>query len=139
MLLGLLAGCPAQPAPQPFPDAPVEPLGCADDSQCGGEVCARTGECLPADQVRVVHVSWTVRGMPASATTCSNSPDLEIEFYDDQEFAHGYAPVPCSAGFYTIDKLPTRFYRVRMALIDTDGGGRADIDASGNATVDLPY
>jgi len=44
--------------------------------------------------------------------------DLEIEFYDQNELSHGYAPVPCTAGLYTIDKLPTRFYRVRLALVD---------------------
>ncbi len=137
LLLCLLAGC---PAPSDGYQIPSDDAGsCTADSQCGNQVCARTGECLAASQVRVVHVTWTVSGKPANNATCANSPELEVEFYDAADRAHGYAPVPCTAGTYTIDKLPTRFYRVRMALIDTDGGGRGNIDPSGNATLDLPY
>ena len=132
----VLAGCPAPGDSQIPPDAAA---GCVADTECGGLVCARTGECLAPSDVRTVRVTWTVQGKPANNATCASSPDLEIEFYDLNDYAHGYAPVPCVAGVYTIDKLPTRFYRVRMALIDTDGGGRANIDATGNATLDLPY
>src|SRR5262245_60329311 len=57
--------------------------GCHDDSACPTNyVCARTGECLAANQVRIVHTLWTVRGQPASDTTCVNAPKLDITFGD---------------------------------------------------------
>jgi hypothetical protein len=138
-LVVTLSACPAPQGDDYYPPGDDTTPGCTDDNQCGGQVCARTGECLDATEVRTVHVTWTVSGLPANNATCANVGPLEIEFYDINEFAHGYAPVPCTAGFYTIDKLPTRFYRVRMALVDTDGGGRANIDGADSATLDLPY
>lgn len=138
----LLAACQPQGAGDDYSLPPGDDVqgGCQQDGECGaGDVCARTEECLPASAVRTVHVTWTVAGQPASDAACASVGALEIEFYDTNELAHGYAPVPCAAGRYTIDKLPTRFYRVRLALVDTDGGGRADIDEQGNASLDLPY
>jgi hypothetical protein len=113
------------------------PQTCTTDSQCGGNVCARDGECLPADQVRQVKLSWTIRGAPASATTCAASPDFYINFYDtDPRDTFGFEPVPCQQGQFTVDKLPTRFDTAELGV--TGGVSKsAIIQPNGVATFDL--
>jgi hypothetical protein len=115
--------------------------GCDSDSECGSNyVCARDGECLSSTSVRIIHVNWTMNGQPASTTTCSHSPDLAVTFGDASGDVFGFAPVPCSAGRYTIDKFPTRFTRVELARDgEYSGGVSASFDAMGNATLDLHY
>lgn len=90
---------------------------CTTDSQCGGDTCARTGECLPASEIQSVKVTWTIQGQPASATTCASSPSFLLEF-DGQDYgdAFGYAPVPCMEGQFSMDKLPTRYVQVDIGL-----------------------
>jgi hypothetical protein len=90
---------------------------CQVDSDCGGEVCARTNECLPASQIRMVKVTWTIRGMAASAQTCAASPSFYIQFdgRSVQDTA-AYAPVPCDQGQFSVDKLPRRFDQVEMGV-----------------------
>ena len=114
--------------------------GCASDAECGGLVCARTRECLPASQVRAVHALWTVGGDAASATSCSLAPNLAITFSGGSGEQWGYAPVPCKAGKFTVDKFPTRFTNVQLAR-DTDysGGAYGTFGSDGNALLDLPY
>src|SRR6516162_2869484 len=105
--LALLAGCP--------PDTTSGM--CAMDSDCGNNVCARDGECLPADQVRSVKLTWTIRGMAANAMTCAPTPDFYIQFDGDGAGdTFGYAPVPCMEGQFTIDRLPTRFGGAEMGV-----------------------
>ena len=107
-ILALLAGCPAQGTPQ-----------CTVDTDCGGngEVCARDGECLPADEVQMVKVSWTIGGAAADATTCAPFPSFYLEFDGSMfEDTFGYEPVPCVQGQFTIDKLPTRFVQVDIGV-----------------------
>lgn len=120
--VGLAAGCPA-------------PDKCELDSECGDAVCARTGECLPAARVREVQVRWTVRGQAASAASCSDIEPLGLQFQASASDALKYEPVLCSAGLFTIDKLPTRMSQVRL-----DGVGvraLASIPATGQVMVDL--
>jgi hypothetical protein len=117
-------------------DEPGPHRSCANDRACsGGMQCTRTMACWPPSQIRAVHVTWTLKGMPADATTCSSMPDLEIAFSSDTERVAGYAPVPCVEGKFTIDKLPTPYTRVRL------GVGRstamATLDADGTAALDL--
>ncbi len=106
VLLALLAGCGSS-----------SPGTCMTDSQCGGETCARDGECLPASEIQAVKVTWTIRGQAASATTCASSPSFLLEFdgpsYGD---SFGYAPVPCMEGQFTMDKLPTRYDQVDIGI-----------------------
>jgi hypothetical protein len=112
---------------------------CMTDSQCGGDVCARDGECLPASEIQSVKVTWTIRGQAASAMTCAASPSFLLQFdgysYGD---SFGYAPVPCMEGQFTMDKLPTRFVQVDVGL-DNAGSflGSKPIDASGVVAFDL--
>jgi hypothetical protein len=110
-----------------------------DDACDGGEVCARDSVCYLASQVRAVHVTWTVNGEAAGQATCRRSPDLAIEFIADDSDPIGgqlgFSPVPCSAGLYTNDKLPTRFHTVK--LNGSHGWQSAEFDSGGNAAIDL--
>lgn len=116
-----------------------QPTGsCEIDPDCqGDDVCARTGECLPRASVKFVRITWTVRGQPASATSCGNSQDLYLMFFGfSQNDTFGYQPVPCDAGLFTIDKLPTRYTSVEIG----NSGGVAQekvFDSQGNVAFDL--
>lgn len=114
--------------------------GCETDNDCGSAVCTRTGECLSASQVRVVRAIWTVDGAAASDASCRSAPDLAITFYSSSQELFGYQPVPCDAGKFTVDKMPTRFTSVGLARVDDySGGDHGDFDAMGTATLDLAY
>ncbi|HEY5925482.1 MAG TPA: hypothetical protein VIV11_27545 [Kofleriaceae bacterium] len=118
--------------------------GCQSDAACGtGNVCARNGECTIASNVRIVRTTWTMRDQEASDTTCASAKQLDITFHtsgaglDDQ---FGFSPVPCSAGKFTVDKLPLRYTMVSLARrSDGYGGATGTFDAAGNAILDLPY
>ena len=111
---------------------------CKVDRDCGtGNVCSRNSECLPASEVRAVRVMWTIRGMPANEMLCAPTPDFYLMFQGTQfndEF--GYAPVPCKAGLFTLDKLPRRFVSVEIG-VDNRFSEVMAFDAQGNAAFDL--
>lgn len=126
-LLLICAGC---------PNGEDDP--CSVDGDCaGGRVCARTSECLAASEVRAVRVTWTIRGMPASDATCAQTPDLYVMFAGPAiQDTFGYAPVPCRAGLFTIDKFPRRFVSVEIGAENRFMETQA-LDANGNAAFDL--
>jgi len=118
--------------------------GCSQDSECSaGEVCARVGGCASADEVRAIHVTWTLSGKPADASTCSATPNLRIQFGTAEQIASGigYAPVPCRQGKFTIDKMPVMYTSVRLSKNDFSASGDiATLDAvTGEVTIDLPF
>ena len=127
LVLLLLAGCPSSSKTK---------TDCTADSDCGGYVCARDGECLPASQIYQVKTSWTIRGQMANATTCATTPDFYLQFdgYDAYD-VFGYEPVPCMAGQFTIDKLPTRFTVVEIGVNNRFIDSAVIVD--GMATMDL--
>jgi hypothetical protein len=153
LLALLLVGCVPRDSypPDPGPYYPPQgggggggggPYGCTSDTQCAtGEVCARDSECLPAGDVYAVHVTWTLQGQTASATTCSSSPDLELDFTSTTAGWWGYAPVPCMEGKFSIDKLPTWYTTVQLGLDgNTASGTTGTIDKqTGLVNLDLPY
>lgn len=111
---------------------------CVNDSQCGDEVCARTGECMARSSVRSVVVRWTVDGVSASATSCGAHPDLFVRF-DGTDYGDTlkFAPVPCSEGQFPVDTLPRRYHQVELG-VEGSAGNVAPIDgATGQATFDL--
>lgn len=121
----LLAGCPGSSDGE-----------CMVDNDCSGShVCARNGECLSPSAVRSARVTWTIRSMPASATTCAATPDFYILFYAQPGDTFGFEPVPCAAGLYSIDKLPTRFISVEIGN-DRFQDDKA-FDAQGHVAFDL--
>lgn len=93
-----------------------------DDDCSGGEVCARTHECLAATEVRSVKIDWTIDGQTDVATGCAalGLSDMTIQFTGDQTEI-SFAPVPCAGASYFIDKLPLRFDAVSLAGNATDG------------------
>jgi hypothetical protein len=107
-----------------------------DDDCSGGDVCARNGEC--SSTARSVRVTWTIRGMPASASSCAQTPNFFIMFSSpspgDQ---YGYEPVPCAAGVFTVDKLPKRFNAVELGVSSSGYSEAAAFDSQGNAMLDL--
>ena len=121
----LLAGCPGGTDGE-----------CKIDDDCSSSrVCARNGECLAPSEVRFARVTWTIRGMAANAATCAATPDFFILFYAQPGDTFGFQPVPCAAGVFSIDKLPTRFVSVEIG----NDGFQDDkaFDAQGQAAFDL--
>lgn len=114
--------------------------GCHKDDECGGDVCARDGECMPADDVVTVHVTWTVNGQAASTDSCASTPNLDLTFFGSQGDEFGFAPVPCVEGKFTVDKLPIWYGSVQLSRsgdYGTGGGTSEFID--GTAAIDLEY
>lgn len=125
VLVALLAGCPGNTQ-----------TACKSDSECGGDVCARNGECTAASNIRMVKVTWTVNGQQASATTCAPAPSLELFFYSAQD-TFGYEPVPCMEGQFTIDKIPLRYDEVELDRLGGSPVGYSPIPASATVAFDL--
>lgn len=118
---------------------PPRDRGCQDDGECsnGSLVCARDGNCVPPADVRVVRITWTVRGGMANTTSCGGSQDLYLMFFGfEQGDQFGFEPVPCEAGLFTIDKLPRRYTSVE---IGDNASIRQEkvIDAQNMVTFDL--
>ena len=131
--LVLLAACP------PTGGGGSDGDDCFVDEECAtGEVCARDDLCWPAADVRPVETTWTVRGQPASETTCARYPELYIEFDGSVRDELGFSPVPCAIGRFTVDKLPRAFTRVELGA---EGGPwkATTISLSGDAQIDLAF
>lgn len=110
---------------------------CTTDTQCGDDVCARSGECLPKGDIRSVMVKWTVSGTAADATSCADHPDLYLQFNGtDYGDTLRFAPVPCSEGSFFVDKLPKRYISVDLGVEGGAGDVQA-IDKSGTAQINL--
>jgi len=145
--LACLAGClQAQPSSEP-PFEPTsgwtgpqgEPItGCTSDTSCGSQVCARDGNCYPASSVRFVRAKWTVGGEPANSASCASSPDLVIGFLGTQGDYMGFAPVPCRAGQFNVDKLPIQYVEVELGIDNTGTTVIETIDANDEVHIDLP-
>lgn len=116
---------------------PPGDAGCADGDCNGSLVCARDGNCVPASDVRVVRVTWTVRGGMANESSCASSPDLYVMFSGfEPGDSFGFEPVPCAAGVFTIDRLPNRYTSVEIGDNAQVRQEKA-IDAQGNVAFDL--
>lgn len=117
---------------------------CFVDDDCGTSgstalVCARPGECLPANRVQDVTLQWTINGAVAGAQTCVPIPNLMVRF-DGTDFNDEltFSPVPCSQGQFHVDKLPTRFVSAQLGIDGRgfDNAARID-DETGIAQFDL--
>jgi len=109
---------------------------CQSDSQCGDDVCARSGECLARSNIRSVTVTWTVNGAPADAASCTTHPDLYLQF-DGADYGDTlrFAPVPCREGRFPIDKLPKRYVQVELG----SEGGASDVAPIDKATAQAQF
>jgi hypothetical protein len=114
---------------------------CARDSDCVDAICARTGECIAAYSASAVVLEWTVGGAPPTEESCAPATDLETIFYDGEEEATSYAPIPCPLGRSTYDKMPPRIDRIELYAYDDDGAvldsGSAAVEPSGTTTVTI--
>lgn len=116
------------------------PGECHGGAACGGDlVCTRDNQCLPPDEVRAVHVTWTVSGAAASATSCAAAPDLRIDFVSRDGPRFGFDPVPCAQGKFTVDVLSMDYTTVLLGAVSDRARQQATIDAAGNAMLNLPY
>ena len=124
------------------PGGPIGfPDGCDDRNCPSGEVCARIGGCAPADQIRAVHIYWTLSGKPANATTCDATPSLYLQISPPGSYGQGWAPVACSQGKFTIDKIPLSYTEVDLNQRGSSNMPQhGTIDAvTGEVTIDLPF
>ena len=143
----LLVGC-TQPDPgpgtwtdPPTGDPPGYSYGCQSDAECSPNVCARDGSCQPAANLVTAHVAWTVQGQPASASTCTAAPDLDLELSGVGVSGFGFEPVPCAEGKFTVTKLPKDYDQVRLFRVGATMPSAAGfIDAtSQTASLDLVF
>jgi hypothetical protein len=88
---------------------------CMTDSDCsGGDVCARDESCWPSDELYTVKITWTIDGSAAGSASCAPFPDFNVNFYSNED-EFGFAPVPCMAGEFPINLLPTVYTEVEVA------------------------
>ena len=112
---------------------PTSTYDCDQDVECsGGEVCARTHECVTPSQVRELRVTWTVTGTADVATACPTAglDSLTISYTSPDHPSLTFAPVMCTLGLYRIDKLPVWFERVELS-----GYGAGDAYYAGSAMI----
>jgi hypothetical protein len=108
-LVATMSGCSLSPSDSPE---------CTNDSQCGDDVCARTGECMGRTAVHSMTIQWTVNGSTAaSASECVDHPNLFLQF-DGSDYGDSiqFSPVVCTEGQFTIDKLPARYQKVQVGV-----------------------
>jgi hypothetical protein len=139
-LLIVAAGCATQP---PSAQTPT----CQTDADCAGDVCARDGACTAPADLQKVHVTWTIFGGPADATSCAAFPDFEVELFTDSAFPTGagdelsFTPVPCAEGLFTVDRIPRRYWiaGAKTSATGDSSGMYVPLDATGTAAINLPY
>ena len=109
---------------------------CHSDSQCGEDVCARSGECLARSSLREVTIKWTVNSAAANSTSCSAHPNLYLQF-DGTDYGDTlrFAPVVCRAGSYLVDKLPKRYVQVELGF----EGSTGDVSSIDTTTTQIQF
>jgi hypothetical protein len=109
---------------------------CHSDSQCGDDVCARSGECLPRNSTREVLVKWTIDSAAADAVSCVEHPNLYIQFEGtDYGDTLRLAPVQCRAGQYKVDRLPKRYVQVELGF----EGSTSDVSSMDASTAQVQF
>ena len=90
---------------------------CVSDSQCGDDVCTRSGECAPRSSVRSVMVKWTLEGAAANATSCNAHPNMFLQFDgNDSGDTLRYEQVACAQSQLLVDKLNKRYTQVELGF-----------------------
>jgi hypothetical protein len=93
-------------------------------------VCARSGECLARTSVHEVVVKWTVNSNAADAVSCTDHPNLYIQF-EGTEYGDTlrFAPVSCRTGVFKVAPLPKRYVQIELGF-EGSTGDVSSIDAS---------
>jgi hypothetical protein len=96
------------------------PTRCESDADCGGEACARNGECT--SEIVFVRYTWNVGGLRPSEESCAGYPWLSVTFEDrDVGDELVYTPIRCTLGQITFDRMPTRYDSVVLRAEDPAG------------------
>jgi hypothetical protein len=118
---------------------------CTRDDDCGGDVCAHTHECLPADQVHSVVIRWTIGGAAASAATCAGIAHLDVGYQvgaDDRNRLL-FSPVACEEGFFPNDKWPIDYDTAVVFALSGSGStfqsAPIPSDAMADVTLDVQH
>jgi hypothetical protein len=134
-----LVGCLTRSSgpPDPIIGDPSDPStgACNGGRGCDASlVCTRDDRCLPSDQVRAVHVTWTVAGAAPTAASCAAAPDLALDLRRSSG-GHNleFAPVPCVEGRFSVDRLSMEYDRVALR---PERSSKVQ-DAAGNAALNL--
>jgi hypothetical protein len=114
----------------------LDGLVCGNDDDCAPDVCSIVQTCQPASKVETVHVTWTVNGQPASASSCASLPNITLVFSDARPDPSYYAPVQCADGVLSASKVPTYLTTVTMYDASSQSIATATL-ANGAATLDL--
>jgi hypothetical protein len=82
---------------------------CSSDHDCkGGDVCARTGDCLaPTALAPPITVSWTFHGGPADAAWCAQYPTMTLQLTSDNGDPNLLVhDLPCMSSGVALDRIP---------------------------------
>ena len=109
---------------------------CHTDYQCGDDVCARGGECLPRASIHEVTVKWTVNSTAPDAVSCTAHPKLYLQF-DGADYGDTlrFAPVTCREGSFHVDRLPKRYVQVELGF----EGSTGDVSSIDAATTQVQF
>jgi hypothetical protein len=129
LVTACLAGCSLSPSPS---------SECQNDSQCGDDVCAESGECMARTSVRQLTVRWTVNGVAASAA-CAGQPKLFLRFESADYGDALYASAVCSDGQIKLSGLPKRYQQVELGFEGSTGDVLSIEPASTALQFDLIY
>ncbi|HEY4057753.1 MAG TPA: hypothetical protein VGM39_14160 [Kofleriaceae bacterium] len=134
-LLVVLAGCVEASSGVGDP-----PSTCSEDSQCGTGVCASTGECMSADETQTARVTWTINGQAPDDYLCYWTTSFKAVFQASPEIGPDQETwdspqLACTAGTFTIEKLPRRFW-IGGATSQSNGMW-VPLDETGVAAVNL--
>lgn len=93
---------------------------CESDADCGGESCARNGECT--SEIVFVRYTWNVGGLRPSEASCAGHPWLSVTF-EDRDIGDElvYTPIRCTLGQITFDRMPARYDSVVLRTEELAG------------------
>lgn len=116
------------------------PSTCTADSQCGTDVCATNGECLPAEETQTARVSWTINDQPPNDYLCQWNTSFKVVFQASPEIGPDQETwdspqLDCTSGTFIVEKLPRRFW-IGGATSQSNGMW-VPLDATGSAVVNL--
>ena len=112
--------------------------GRASRTATARRTCApATASACPADQVAPIRVNWTIDGQAPTAALCANQPDWYLDFNDTYQQGFGFAPVPCMAGVFSVDKMPTRYFMVEMGVENGQSLASGQFDDQGHVLFDV--
>lgn len=112
---------------------------CRSDSDCGGQVCTRVGECASQADLVTILTKWTINGAaptPDQPAACSGIDSLEVSYLQSGSPIAGFAPVPCDIGVFRVDKMPRWLDGVEVTARDAQQHiiARGDAALPGDAT-----